>query len=325
MLEARGLTRRFGERWALQGVDLALHAGQVVALLGPNGAGKTTLIRLLAGLLAPTAGEVRVDGKRLGRRPRNTLRRVGLVSGAAGFYPQLSGMENLVFFGRLHGLGDGAVRLRASQWLETLGLTGAATVRVGHYSQGMTQRLAIARALLHEPELLLLDEPVSSVDPRMAEALRALLRAQADERNALVLISTHLLRDAELVCDRAVFLRQRLLADLDLRHERARQRVRVRGTAGSYLAATRSVATVTDAQAEGDELSFGASDPEAAIAAVVRALVQAGADVLEVRPGGTSLQQAYDRVFLDAEEPAAGSAGAADPRGPAGLGRANYA
>ena len=225
-------------------MDLELQAGGIVALLGPNGAGKTTLIRLLAGLLQPTTGAVLVDGHRLEQRSRRALRRVGLVSGAAGFYPQLSGRENLTFFARLQGLGAAAVRSRVARWLGRLGLEHAADLRVGHYSQGMTQRLSIARALLHEPELLLLDEPVSSVDPTMADTLRSLLRTQADERGVVVLISTHFLRDAELLCDRALLLRRRVLADLDLRAERALRRIRLTGPAAPHLDRVRRVSGV---------------------------------------------------------------------------------
>ncbi|WP_324336726.1 ABC transporter ATP-binding protein [Baekduia sp.] len=179
----RDLHRHFNGRPALQGVDVDLRAGDVHALLGPNGAGKTTLLRVLTGLAAPTSGTVTILGEDgSGRRSRTMAGRVGLVpSGTRTFYLRISGLENLIFFARLHGLRRREATKRARETLRDVGLGEAADRRVDTYSQGMQRRLAMARALLTRPDVLLVDEATHDLDPEGAEAVRQLtLRAAGD-------------------------------------------------------------------------------------------------------------------------------------------------
>jgi ABC-2 type transport system ATP-binding protein len=186
-LEVRGLRRRFDRSMALDGVDFAVQPGEVHALLGPNGAGKTTLLRTISGLVAPTEGSVSVLGLEVTARNRALNGRVGLVpSGDRTFYLRISGLENLVFFARLHGMRRRAAVARAHEVLAAVGLSDATRRRVGAYSHGMQKRLSIARALLTEPGVLLVDEATHDLDPEGAERVRSLVAERASAGAAVV-------------------------------------------------------------------------------------------------------------------------------------------
>ena len=203
-IEARGLTKRFGSILALDRLDLAVPRGSIFGLLGPNGAGKTTTIRILAGLARPTSGSASVAGVPVGLGQPELRRRLGYLDQDPRFYSWMKGRELLELVGRLHGLGGAELRTRVAGMLERTGLASAADRRIGGYSGGMRQRLGIAQALVHAPELLILDEPVSSLDP---EGRRDLLELVAGLRGeATVVFSTHVLADVERICDRVAIL-----------------------------------------------------------------------------------------------------------------------
>lgn len=187
-IRVRGLTRTFGEMVALSKVDLDVAAGEVRALLGPNGAGKTTLIRIIVGSVRPTLGEVEVVGIPWSQLARSDSRtKFGLVtSGDRSSYHRLSGLENLIFFGRLYGLSKAEARERAMDVLEQVGLADAARVRTGNYSRGMQKRLVIARALLMQPKVLLVDEATHDLDPAGARQVREMLRTAAGRGTAVL-------------------------------------------------------------------------------------------------------------------------------------------
>ncbi|MFZ5624761.1 MAG: heme ABC exporter ATP-binding protein CcmA [Gemmatimonadota bacterium] len=189
LLEATGLRRSFGALTALRGVDLTLRSGEVLTVLGPNGAGKTTLLRLLAGLMRPTAGEVRLNGDRLSVRDAKTRRGVGLLSHQSHLYDDLTVRENLLFAARLYQLPDPAATTAAA--IAEVELEAKADEPIRSLSRGMQQRAAIARALIHRPELLLLDEPFTGLDTPSAERFRALLAAQAAQGKGLVIVTHH--------------------------------------------------------------------------------------------------------------------------------------
>jgi len=170
-----GLRRDFGERTALDGVDLSLEGGETLVVLGPNGAGKTTLLRILATLLRPGGGEVRVLGAHLPREAWKARGRVGFLGHEPLLYRDLSGRENLRFQARLHGLRGEAVEARIGELLAAIGMERRAEQRVAELSAGMRQRLAVCRCILHEPELLLLDEPDSNLDAEGRELARELI------------------------------------------------------------------------------------------------------------------------------------------------------
>ena len=206
-IAARGLTKRFGPILALDRLELDVPAGVVFGLLGPNGAGKTTTIRLLTGLARPTAGAVTVDGldASAGTAAQAELhRRIGVLDQEPRFYGWMTGRELLRFVGQLLGLSGAELRSRTDETLERVGLTEAANRRIGGYSSGMRQRLGIGQAIIGRPPLLILDEPVSSLDP---EGRRDLLELIAGLREAsTVVLSSHVLSDVERVCERVAIL-----------------------------------------------------------------------------------------------------------------------
>jgi len=200
-LRASGLGKRFGRSVALDGIDLELPAGASLAVLGPNGAGKSTLLRLIAGLARPTSGSLTVAGTPA-HRPEARAR-VGFIGHASLLYPYLTARENLVFAARLQQAPEIAVRVE--RWLEGSGLARVADLAVSHFSRGMSQRLAIARGLIHDPSLLLLDEPFAGLDPRAATRLAEQLASLHAAGRTLVLVTHDPKRAAEL-SDRAIVL-----------------------------------------------------------------------------------------------------------------------
>ena len=214
-IRARGLTKRYGSILALDGLDLDVPAGSIFGFLGPNGAGKTTTIRILTGLARASAGTASVAGVEVALDRPDLHRRIGYLDQDPRFYAWMRGRELLELTGRLDGLDGAELRGRVDGMLERVGLTEAAGRRIGGYSGGMRQRLGIAQALLHEPAIVFLDEPVSSLDP---EGRRDLLELIARLRGATtVVLSTHVLADVERICDRVAILdRGRLVSESPL-------------------------------------------------------------------------------------------------------------
>ena len=193
ILDAHEVTQQFRHAEVLRGVSLAVPPGEIHALLGPNGAGKTTFVRILAGLLQPTSGSVSVAGFQPSQSTLAFRRQVGFVaSGDRTFYLRISGLENLVFFGRLHGMRRSEAVRRAREMLDDVGLTEASDRPVGEYSHGMQKRLSVARALLAAPPVLLIDEATHDLDPEAARRVRALVERSAREGAAIVWVTQRL-------------------------------------------------------------------------------------------------------------------------------------
>jgi ABC-2 type transport system ATP-binding protein len=212
-----GLGKAFGGRVACSGVSFEVKRGEVFGLLGPNGAGKTTTLRMLAGLYAPDEGSARVAGFEIapGRPGGPELRsRVGLLTEQPGFYDRLTARENLLFFGRLQKADDRQTR----KLLDRFALTSHADRPFAELSRGMKQKLAIARALLHEPEVIFLDEPTVGLDPEATREVRSVIAELAAEHTTIVLC-THHLDEVERLCSRAAFIAQRLLAVHEIRKQ----------------------------------------------------------------------------------------------------------
>jgi ABC-2 type transport system ATP-binding protein len=301
-LTASHLGRRFGDRWAVRDIELTVRRGEVLGLLGPNGAGKTTTVRLLTALIKPSEGTASVDGFDVREQPDDVRPRVGILTETPGLYDKLSATANLDFYGRLYRLDAGVRAERIERYLRLFDLWDRRDDVAGTFSKGMKQKLAITRALLHDPSVVFLDEPTAALDPEAAfivrESIETLRRA-----GRTIVLATHNLDEADRLCDRIAFVRGGLL--------RVDSPAALRGSIGArglsirlglpatddQLGAVRAIDGVTAATSRDGLLRVGAADPESIAPDVVRALVAAGGDIVEVRPERTSLERIYFDVM----------------------------
>jgi len=302
MIRTVGLGRRFGALWAIRDMDLEVLRGEVLGLLGPNGAGKTTTVRLLTALIGPTEGTAIVDGADVREHPDAVRSRVGILTETPGLYEKLSATANLDFFGRLYGL-DGTTRARGiERYLRIFSLWDRRNDPAGTLSKGMKQKLAIARALLHEPAVVFLDEPTAALDPEAAYVVREAIEALRRSGRTIVL-ATHNLDEAERLCDRVAFVRGGLLrvdSPTSLRGALGERRVAVRlaqEPTPDLIVLLRGIEGVATVVTEPGSLVISTIDPMVAIPTIVRALVAAGADILEVGERVTTLEQVYFEVM----------------------------
>ncbi len=189
---------------AVDGVSLVAEDGRITGLLGPNGAGKTTTLRMAAALIAPDAGRVLVDGIDVATRPQEALARMGVLSDARGLYPRLTARENIVYYGRLHGMTDAAASARADVLADMFDMRPLLDRRTEGFSQGERMKTALARAVIHDPPNLILDEPTNGLDVLATRALRDALRRLRDDAGKCIVFSTHIMQEVERLCDRVV-------------------------------------------------------------------------------------------------------------------------
>ncbi len=300
LVETAALTKRYGDRLAVDAVDLRVRRGEVYGFLGPNGAGKTTTLRMLAGLVRPTAGTVRVLGTAPGQPA--ALARMGLLVEEPGFYPYLSGRDNLRVLARYAGVS--AARVDAV--LDTVHLRSRGADRFRAYSLGMKQRLGVAAALLKEPELLVLDEPTNGLDPAGMAEMRALM-AELRHRGHTIVLSSHLLAEVEQTCDRVgVIANGRLLREGTVAQLRAGGSILVRAEPLSDAAriARQLLDGAGAVTVDGGMLRLDA--PAADAARLNRRLVEAGVEVAELRWSEPTLEAVFlelTREGTDARKP----------------------
>ena len=213
MIEIEGLEKRYGNLHAVQGVSFRAEDGKITGLLGPNGAGKTTTLRMLSSLVQPDAGRALVDGIDVRREPRQALRRLGMLPDSRGLYPRLTAREHLAYFGGLQGLGAAAIEQRTRELAELLDMTELLDRRVAGFSQGERTKVAIARALVHGPPNIVLDEATNGLDVMSTRAMRTVIRKLADS-GCCVLFSSHVMQEVSALCDRiVVFARGKVVSD----------------------------------------------------------------------------------------------------------------
>jgi ABC-2 type transport system ATP-binding protein len=211
MIQTEDLSKQFGDYWAVDGVCLDVYPGQVLALLGQNGSGKTTTIRLLTSVLAPTRGRARIAGFDVVQSPEQVRALVGVLTEQHGLYLRMTGLEYLDFYGKIYHLEAVARQKRSWEWMDYFGLAEVAKHPIGQYSKGMRQKLALARALIHEPPVLLLDEPTSAMDPESAQLVRNAIASLRTEQRTII-ICTHNLVEAEMLANKiAIIYRGRIL------------------------------------------------------------------------------------------------------------------
>ncbi len=295
MIRADNLSKKFDTVTAVDRLTLDIPAGEVFGFLGPNGAGKTTTIRMLTALIAPSSGTAEVVGYRLGEDNGEIRRRVGILTEAPGLYERLSAESNLEIYARLYEVQD--VQGQIERYLKLLDLWERRKDPAGTFSKGMKQKLAIARALLHEPRVLFLDEPTAGLDPEASKLVRDFI-ADLRTQGRTIFLCTHNLDEAERLCDRIAVFNQRIrVVDSPSRLRRqvfGRQVVfHLAGAAEPLLGIVNGIDAVQEASAVDNKLVLTVEEPERDNPALIRTLVQGGAEIQFVGELRRSLEEIY--------------------------------
>lgn len=296
-IAARGLTRAFGERIAVDNLTCEIAQGEIFGFLGPNGAGKTTTIRMLTGLIAPTSGTCTVANYELGADNQQIRRSVGVLTETPGLYEKLTAEQNLRFYAAIYGLTSAQADSQIQRYLTLMELADRRGHQVGTFSKGMRQKLAIVRALLHDPQIVFLDEPTSGLDPEAAGMVRDTIRRLRDEGRT-VFLTSHNLNEVDQLCDRIAVFRERLLhldtpANLRTKLFGVQHVIELGPDAARWLGAVQALAFVNTAAIDGNSISVTLADPARDKPALIKALVDAGAAIQNVADRQHSLEDVY--------------------------------
>jgi ABC-2 type transport system ATP-binding protein len=310
LIETKNLTRKFGDVTAVDDVTFRVEEGEVFGFLGPNGAGKTTTVRMLCCLISKTSGEANVGGYVVGKDADALKIRklIGLVPDNVGLYESLSAYDNLDFYGKLYDCTETQRRENIQRFLTMLGLWEKKDVAAGTFSKGMKQKLAIARSLIHDPEILFMDEPTANLDPESSKTVRDFILELKKEKKT-VFLNTHNLDEAQRICDRIAILNTKLMA-IGTPAELEKALISGGGTrrtvvllqeqaTDEILAGVRKLPAVGSVTAEGNKLEVALSDPEKQNAAVVEAIAKAGGHIQSVTIVGASLEDVYLKLVRE--------------------------
>jgi ABC-2 type transport system ATP-binding protein len=298
MIEVENLTKKFGDLTAVDGVSFRVSDGEVFGFLGPNGAGKTTTVRMLCCLISKTSGTAQVGGYDVGNQADSPKIRkmIGLVPDNVGLYESMSAYDNLDFYGKLYDRDESQRRESNEYFLKLLGLWERKDMKAGTFSKGMKQKLAVARALIHDPEVLFLDEPTANLDPESAKTVRDFILDLKKEKKT-VFLNTHNLDEAQRICDRIAILNTKLMAtgtpeELE-RTVKGRQTVIQLNEVSDAVAKSLQKLNVGNLAINGARVSFDVVDPSKENPPVIRAIVEAGGEIQFVNVQGSTLEEAY--------------------------------
>ncbi|HEX6140301.1 MAG TPA: ABC transporter ATP-binding protein [Candidatus Limnocylindria bacterium] len=323
MIVVEGLRKDFGRLTAVHDMSFTVGDGEIFGLLGPNGAGKTTTLRMLAGLIAPTAGGATVNGHALGEGSQRIRGLTGILTESPGLHDKLTARQNLAYYGRLYGMHGRQLAAAVDRYLGVVEMGAHADRRVGGFSKGMRQKIAIARALLHEPEVIYLDEPTSGLDPSAAKTVRDFVATLRGLGRSIV-VCTHNLDEAERLCDRIGIMRGTLLrvdtpAGLRRHGRNPTVRVELNGARGpeSFVHLLAGLPFVLGAQPREEDraLLVEVADPAGDTPDLVNALVGAGARISSVREAAATLEEVYLRLVGEVGERDATASGDRDAPG----------
>ena len=310
MIKTQGLTKKFkigkkeeSELIAVDGLSLEVERGEVFGFLGPNGAGKTTTVRMLTGLIRPTTGSAQIAGFELGKNDTEIRRNVGILTESPGMYERLTAEKNLNIFANLYDVPD--VEKSVDKYLSMLGLWERRNDAVGSFSKGMRQKLAVARALIHEPQILFLDEPTTGLDPEASKTVRDFIEELKTEGRT-IFMTTHNLDEAEKLCDRVGIFQQRLLtvdSPTNLREKMYGRRVvfHLRELQPAWVDLVSNISGTGNIEVAENKLVVSLKDPEESNPEIIRVLVMAGAQVQFVGEIRHSLEQIYLEMLNSSE------------------------
>jgi len=300
MIRAQALCKRFADFTAVSGIDLHVQAGEILALLGPNGAGKTTTVRMLASILMPTSGHAWIGGHDTVREAVTVRHLVGVLTEMPGLYSRMKAREYLGFFGQLQGMEPESSTKRAEQLMEQFGMGDVWSLRLGEYSKGMRQKLALVRCMLHDPRVLLLDEPTSAMDPHSARLVRdAIVSLRSKER--AVILCTHNLAEAEVLADRIAIIRRGEIVAQGTAEQLKRDRLGLPllelRVAGSVDGLARLVGDLVHVEQQGEDWIRYRTDRLCEVnPALLQRLQQAGHKVVTLSEVPRSLEEVYLQV-----------------------------
>lgn len=302
LIDVSGLVKQFGNVRAVDGITFHVEEGEIFGFLGPNGAGKTTTVRVLCCLLAPTAGSASVAGYDVVREPEKVRENVGLLPEVHGHYERLTGYENLEFYGRLYSVPRSQLHGRIRELLEIMGLWDRRNDRVGTYSKGMKQKLAIARALIHDPLVLFLDEPTSALDPASQRRVRDDILTLSRKRERTIFICTHNLAEAEMLCDRIAIINHGKIVAIGETEKLRRKlwhletfELTLHKVTKGIIEAVKSIGVCSEVEAYKNKITFKVADPERDNSAVVEAVVKAGGRVISL----TEVKRTLEDIYLE--------------------------
>ncbi len=308
MIEIEELTKRFDDVVAVNNITLTVRPGEVLALLGPNGAGKTTTVRMLSAILAPTSGHARVAGRDIVQYAREVRSLVGVLTEAPGLYTRMTGREYLDFFGQVRGLSAAKRKERIAFLSDWFKMTFALDRRLGGYSKGMAQKIALIRTLLHDPPVLLLDEPTSAMDPESARLVRDTLMQMRDDDQRTIIICTHNLPEAEELSDRLAVIHQGKIVEIGTADELKKRLLgpplmELRLLKPPYNGLIPLVESFAKVEAtNGNWVRYSTADPQATNPALLRALSASNIPVLTLSEVNQSLESVYLHIVGEAEQ-----------------------
>jgi ABC-2 type transport system ATP-binding protein len=299
LIDCENLTRKFGDLTAVDNLTLHVNEGEIFGFLGPNGAGKTTTVRMLACLISKTGGTAKIGDYEIGNRAdQQKIRRIiGLVPDNVGLYEELSAYKNLDFYGRYYKVDEANRRERIEYFLKLLGLWDKRDVAAGAFSKGMKQKLAIARALIHDPQILFMDEPTANLDPEASKTVRDFILDLKKERKTIFL-NTHNLDEAQKICDRIAILNTKLVAlgtptELERSISGRKTVVQLESVNDAIVSAARRVGMGNVEAVEGNKLMIRVDNPEKDNPDILNAIFAAGGRIQFVTEASSTLEDVY--------------------------------
>jgi ABC-2 type transport system ATP-binding protein len=298
VIDTENLSRKFGNLTAVDNLTLHVDEGEVFGFLGPNGAGKTTTIRMLCCLISKTSGSARIGGYEIGNKEDSLKIRkiIGLVPDNVGLSEHLTAYDNLDFFGKIYDCTDAQRKESIQRFLEMLGLWDKRNVLAGTFSKGMKQKLAIARALIHEPQILFLDEPTANLDPESAKTVREFI-LELKKQKKTIFLNTHNLDEAQRICDKIGILNTTLRAtgtpqELEQSVSGKKTVIGLEQVNDAVLNALKKL-SLKNLTTDGNNITFDVEDPDKENSPVVEAIVQAGGHVRTINVAGSTLEDTY--------------------------------
>lgn len=300
-ITAEGITRRFGELTAVDEVSLEVSEGEVFGLLGPNGAGKTTFIRMLSCLISPSSGSAEVMGMSISDDAAEIRRIIGILPENPGVYPNMTAYQNLDFYAKLYGLSEDVRAKNIEHYLGLFGLWDRRHDEVGKFSKGMKQKVALARALVHDPKIIFLDEPTSGLDPKASKIVNdSLIKLKGERRT--IFLNTHNLHEAQMLCDRVSILNKKIVAQgtpKELERSLWSNGVVVDMTDATkkVVAAVRKLSFVKNVESDEARLLIELDDPGKNNPKLIKEIVKAGGEILYVTEKSHSLEDVYLEIM----------------------------